>query len=154
MCIAQTNITEADSSKVDSLTIMLEKLAREWNPDDEVWTFISFELEKLELKVKYGQQAIHPFMAEYNRKIQFETKTSKTDTIDMHLNWGGRTYIEIFYDKAKDLILMEDQFGRYFLDLTTFEYSEKLEDFSKYDNKLYLGRINGKEYPLKFEVKE
>ncbi|GEM_PF-2214547 len=143
--------TKTDSALVDSIMIMLDERIKNWNPDDEPWTFISFEIEKIDLKISYGQQLIHPFLAEYNRKILFETQSSKTDTIDMTLNWGGRTYIELYYDSGNKLIVMEDSFGRYFFDLNTMKYTEKLEDFGDYKNKYYIGCINGTDYPLKFE---
>ena len=146
--------TKQDSVQIDSMMIMLEKLAREWNPQDELWTFISIELKDLNLIIKYGQQSIHPFLAEYNRKIQFLTETHSSDTLDMAINSGGRTLIEIYYDKGKKLLIMEDTFGKYFYDLTTQSYYEKLYNFEPYENKEYIGRINGKEYPLKFEQKE
>lgn len=145
--------TKQDSTQIDSLMIMLEKLAREWNPEDEPWTFISIELKDLNLKILYGQQSIHPFLAEYNRKIQFLTETHISDTLDMAINSGGRTMIEIYYDKEKKLLIMEDNFGKYFYDLTTQSYYEELDNFEPYYNKEYIGRINGKEYPLKFEQK-
>lgn len=151
---SQINTTKIDSNQIDSLTNTIERLALAWNPEDEPWNFITFEIKELELTVRYGQQSIHPFLAEYNRKIQFETKVSKTDTLDMTLNWGGRTWIEFNYDKDKNLIVMEDRFGRYFFNFNTLTYSEKLEDFEKYTNKDYIGRINGKDGPLKFEIIE
>lgn len=146
--------TKQDSAQLDSLTIMLEKIAREWNQEDEPWTFISFDIENLDLNIKFGQQSIHPFLAEYNRKIQFSTKNEKTDTLDMFINSGGRTWIEIFYDKKKELIIMEDNFGKYFFDLSTLEYYEKPYNFEPYENKEFIGIINGKDFPLKYEIKK
>jgi len=148
---SQTVPTKADSSRVDSMMIMMEKLIKEWNPENEPWTFCKIELKEIGLTIHYSQQSIHPFLAEYNRKIQFVTKSSKTDTLDMAINSGGRTLIKVYYNKKNNLIIMEDSFGGYYFDLSTLEYSEKLwGKFEKYDDKEYLGTINGKEYPLEF----
>jgi uncharacterized protein len=137
--------------QVDSMMILMEKLIKEWDPEKEPWTFISIDIVELNLTINYGQQTIHPYLAEYNRKIQFITKNSKTDTLNMAINSGGRTLIEVYYNKDKNIIIMEDNFGGYYFDLATLEYSEKLWDkFEKYDNKEYLGTINGKEHPLEF----
>jgi hypothetical protein len=151
---SQNDTTKTDSVQMDSLYQMLDKLMNEWNPENEPWNFVEFELTALKLKINYGQQSIHPFLAEYNRKIQFLTENQSTDTLDMSLNWGGRTLIKIYLDSVKSLLIMEDSFGRYFFDLNTFEYSEKLEEFTPYENKEYLGQINGKDYPLVFEPAE
>lgn len=145
---SQTVPTKADSSQVDS---MMEKLIKEWNPENEPWTFCKIELNEIGLTIHYGQQPIHPFLAEYNRTIQFVTKNAKTDTLDMAINSGGRTFIKVYYDKDNNIIIMEDSFGGYYFDLSEFEYSEKLwQKFEKYDDIDYLGTINGKEYPLEF----
>ena len=143
--------TKQDSIQLDSLTMMLERMVREWNPEDEPWTFIEFEIKEIDIKIKYGQQSIHPFLAEYNRRIQFSINNESTDTLDMFINSGGRTLIELFYDKKERQLIMEDSFGKYFFDLKTMTYYEKPYNFEPYENKEYIGRINGKDFPLKFE---
>lgn len=148
---SQSVPTELDSSKIENIKLKVEKLIKDWDPENESWKFCTVELKEPELTILYGQQSIHPLLAEYNRKIQFITQNSKTDIIDMALNTGGRTLIKVYYDKVNNLIIMEDRFGGYYFNLSSFEYSEKLWDrFEETVNKEYLGTINGKKYPLQF----
>lgn len=152
----QSNFSKKDSIQVDSFTMQLEKLIKDWDPKNEPWNFVDFEIKEIGLTVRYGQQSIHPFLAEYNRKIQFSTDTSMTDTIPMTLNSGGRTLIRIYYVKLNSMVVMEDRFGEYYFDIDKMEYSENVwGEYDKYkDEKEFLGQINGQEYPLRYEPKK
>ncbi|WP_430817417.1 hypothetical protein [Carboxylicivirga sp. RSCT41] len=153
LCFSQAQ-SKVDSALLDNMMIAFGDKIKNWNPEDEPWTFISFELDEIGLKISYGQQVIHPFLAEYNRKILFETQSAKTDTMTMTLNWGGRTHIEIYHDSDKNQLIMEDTFGQYFFDIRSMEYAERSEDFVELEDKRYLGCINGKDDPLRFESTE
>jgi hypothetical protein len=152
---SQTLPTKEDSARLDSMMLYLNGIAQNWNPDEQVWTFIEFEYEELQLSVKYGQRPIHPFLAEYERKVQFEIGDLKTDTLDMSINSGGKTFIKVFYDADGQRIIMEDFFGGYYYNIRDKLYSERktYEGFKAWDGPGHLGSINGKELPLKFERK-
>lgn len=141
---------EQDSLDVDSLQNYLGNLFRNWDPQKEPWSFVTLELTTPGLTVTYGQQNIHPFLAEYRRKIQFSTTDSRTDTLDMLLNSGGRTLIEV-YVLGQDSVILEDSFGQYFFNLSTWEYSEKHYEHNVYPQAELLGTINGQDPPLRFE---
>jgi hypothetical protein len=154
VCQSQNVPTKEDSAMVDSLKILFDQVVREWDPEAEPWTFIEFRVDKLNMMIKYGQKSIHPFLAEYERRIQFENDGHKTDTLDMAINSGGRTSIKLFHDPNEHLLIMEDRFGRYFFDLKSNNYNEKLFEFEPYENREYIGLIDGTEYPLKYEPKD
>lgn len=148
----QKIITTEDSIEVANMVKILEKKAREWKQEHEAWKYLSFNLPNVGLIINYGQQAAHPFLAEYNRTIQFTSKKSRTFTLEMTMNTGGRTFIDVYYDPTNKLVILEDIFGSYFYNLKSNIYSEKpYEKFEKTENIKYLGAINGKDYPLKFE---
>ncbi|MGN6530918.1 MAG: hypothetical protein ACTHK0_04105, partial [Ginsengibacter sp.] len=97
-----------------------------------------------------------PFLAEYNRKIIFKTGEDQSDTIDMFENTGGRTLFNLYFQEGgnKKRIILEDNFGFYYYDITNKNYFEDLgtNKMQKVPNShtIYLGRIDGESYPLKF----
>jgi hypothetical protein len=144
--------TKNPEKQVDSITNILEEIVKNWDPEKEPWRYTEFEIQQANLTVKYGQQAIHPFLAEYVRTIQFSSKEHTSEVFDMTINTGGRTLIKVYFDSTHNIIVMEDSFGGYYFDLNTKEYSEKTwGDFKPYKNeKMLIGHINGKQ-ELKFE---
>lgn len=63
----------------------------------------------------------------------------------------------MYHDPERNMLVMEDSWGRYLYDLErhVYEedvYEEKVSDPEPYPNKVWVGRINGQAHPLKFET--
>lgn len=141
-----------DAVQKDSLMIVLEEMVKNWSPKNEPWRYVEFEIKEANLTVKYQQKAIHPFLAEYSRKIQFQSEGNTPKGFDMEVNTGGRTLIKVYLNKVNNTIVMEDSFGGYYYSIDKKEYFEKVwSDFESYEyEKAFIGYINGQR-DLKFE---
>jgi hypothetical protein len=155
-CFAQIEREKNDTAKLDDSTKELIDLFQNWKQENEPWTELKITLSDPEIEIFYFQQPAHPFLAEYNRKIIFKTPIGQTDTINMFMNTGGRTLFNLYCmtEKDKKVIILEDYFGFYLYDLKKNEYSEAIfsEKMQAVDdhNTVFLGKIDGESYPLRF----
>ena len=150
LCLVSTVTYSQSNIEVDSLYANLEQHAKSWDPSAEPWTFITFKIKEPKVKITYGQQSIHPFLAEYSRRIHFSTPYFDTDTLSMIVNTGGRTLIDVYTNKSDSLIL-RDNFGKYIFDYTTKDYSEIEDEPLDLTDFEHIGVIDGQTYPLRFE---
>jgi hypothetical protein len=74
----------------------------------------------------------------------------------MFPNTGGRTLFNLYFQESADkkIIVLEDNFGFYYYDIGSNKYSEEIAankmQIVPDSHTVYLGRIDGESYPLKF----
>ena len=157
---AQKQDNSIDTSNMDSFSKELIRKAQNWKQEDEPWTKVVIKLSDPKIEIIYLQQPSHPFLAEYNRKIYFQTEKGKSDTINMFENTGGRTLFNLYFQEGgnKKILVLEDNFGFYYYDIGSRNYFEKIATSKMQvvpnSHTEYLGRIDGESYPLKFTHKK
>jgi hypothetical protein len=153
---AQKQNNGIDTTNMDSFSKELIRKAQNWRQEDEPWTKLVINLSGLKIQIIYLQQSSHPFLAEYNRRIIFKTEKEQSDTINMFENTGGRTLFNLYFQESrnKKIIILEDNFGFYYYDITSKNYYEDIAankmQILPQSHTVYLGRIDGESYPLKF----
>ena len=153
---AQKQNGAIDTTNMDSFSKELIRKAQNWKQEDEPWTKLLVKLSDPKIQIIYFQQPSHPFLAEYNRKIVFKTEKEKSDTIDMFENTGGRTLFNLYFQESgnKKIIILEDNFGFYYYDISSKNYFEEIStdkmQIVPNSHTVYLGRIDGESYPLRF----
>ena len=125
--------------------------ADEWDAEQEPWEKASFGLPDGSGQVSLLRRNAHPFLAEYNRRLRFEPEGQAPVTLDLPLNVGGRTLINVYSHAsgtATSVLRLEDRWGEYVVDL------DSLDLVSGADLHLtevtYLGRFDGRDGPLTF----
>ena len=74
----------------------------------------------------------------------------------MSVNTGGRTLFNLYFQESgnKKLIVLEDNFGFYYYDIGSKNYSEETAknklQLGPNSQTVYLGKIDGESYPLRF----
>jgi hypothetical protein len=109
-------------------------------------------------RIVFMRRHIHPFLAEYDRKIRFETRSFSNMVKPLGLNCGGRTKINVYlYPAGNDkgpFVGLRDHLGAYYLDLQRgVVISIEDEEFASvfpYTAEQYLGRLDGTKSPLRF----
>jgi hypothetical protein len=153
---AQKQSHDVDTTNLDSFSKELIREAQNWKQEDQPWAKLVVRLSDPHIQIIYLQQSSHPFLAEYNRKIIFITEREQSDTIDMFPNTGGRTLFNLYFQESADkkIIVLEDNFGFYYYDIGSNKYSEEIAankmQIVPDSHTVYLGRIDGESYPLKF----
>jgi hypothetical protein len=130
--------------------------AEEWDVEQEPWEEASFDLPDGSGRVSLLRQNAHPFLAEYNRRLRFELEGRLPVTLDLPMNVGGRTLINVYlfaFDTSVDgiatsVLHLKDRWGDYVVDL------DRLDLVSGADLQLaectYLGRFDGRDGTLEF----
>lgn len=64
---------------------------------------------------------IHPFLAEFSRKVRIDPPDAEPVYCPLPINVGGRTLINLYWIEEKDgfgpMLLMRDNWGEYLIDL-------------------------------------
>ena len=130
--------------------------AEEWDVEQEPWEEASFDLPDGAGQVSFLRQDAHPFLAEYNRRLRFELEGQAPVTLDLPMNVGGRTLINVHLHAngttvdgtATSVLRLEDRWGEYVVDL------DRLDLVSGADLHVaegtYLGRFDDRDGPLAF----
>jgi hypothetical protein len=127
----------------------------DWDPAQEPWIEVSFELPEGSAQVTLLRQNAHPFLAEYHRQIHLEFTDRPPITIDLPMNVGGSTMLNVYLTELSlpehtgSILHLEDHWGRYLIPL---ENPELLNINNETDivPGTYLGRFDGREDPLRF----
>lgn len=102
-------------------------------------------------------RSAHPFLAEYDQRLIVyggnARNGKKKGTVPLHMNTGGRTYLEI--DRAIDpnnnpLVLISDRYGTDVIQLSTLSQSQFAKTDMQIRNRQRIGIISGEAYPNKF----
>lgn len=84
------------------------------------WEECSVELPNGSGRFVFLRQHIHPFLAEYDRKIRFETEHGATNTAWLRTNVGGRTKVNVYWYPADQeegpFVRLQDHWGEHILD--------------------------------------
>ncbi|MGC9394095.1 MAG: hypothetical protein ACP5J4_04505 [Anaerolineae bacterium] len=143
-----------------------------WEQADETWTEVAIPLPDDGGQVVFLRQSAHPVMAEYNRKLRLELTGQTPQVVEMPMNVGGRTFINVYWvaegvDGQATLQLI-DHWGMYVVDLvappdtalwvTRFDGKWRLNGNAEGTDALlealtdheYLGCLDGQEWPLRF----
>lgn len=143
-----------------------------WEQADEPWTEVAIPMPDDWGQVVFLRQSAHPVMAEYNRKLRLEPTGQTPQVVEMTMNVGGRTFINVYWvaegvDGHATLQLI-DHWGMYVVDLesppatapwvTHWEGEWRLNGAAEETDALlealadheYLGCLDGKEWPLRF----
>ncbi|MCP4229056.1 MAG: hypothetical protein GY771_02775 [bacterium] len=132
----------------------------DFDPENEPWVEVDIELPDDAGKAVFMRRNAHPFFAEYNRKIRLELTGHEPVEIELEMNTGGKTLINVYYlpygltgVSENALLLLQDYYGDYPVDLAErrllpgyWGIWERIEP----PDTGYLGRLDGSEYPLKF----
>ena len=93
------------------------------------------------VKLVFEQQSINPMLAEYNYRLRFK-KNGRISTQKLFVNWGGRTYFNIY--RLKDgKLLFRDKDWDYVVDVTNLQVFRLEQD--KLSKKLYMAQVPNKE---------
>ncbi len=90
-----------------------------------LWDEFAFNLPDNIGTLTFKRRSIHPFLAEYERKVSFNTSNGPSDFFRLTTNTGGRTYINCYL--LTDLsgkpkwIQLKDRFGIYLFNFSTKE---------------------------------
>ena len=143
-----------------------------WEQADEPWEEIAIPMPDSWGQVIFLRQSAHPVMAEYNRKLRLELPEQSPQVVEMPMNVGGRTLINVYWvaegiDDHATLQLI-DHWGMYVVDLeappttalwvTHFDGEWRLNGNAEETDALlealadhkYLGCLDGQEWPLHF----
>jgi len=94
----------------------------------------------------------HPFLAEYDQQLIVYGGTErfgkKLATLDLHMNTGGRTSVEI-YTSGNEAVYLRDRFGTHAIDLATLSVA-MLHKAEMPLESTFIGGFSGESYPLKF----
>ncbi len=132
----------------------------DFDPELEPWVEVDIELPDGAGKAVFMRRNAHPFFAEYDRKVRLEQTGHEPVEIDLEMNTGGKTLINVYYlpdglaeVSENPMLLLRDYYGDYPIDLEGQRllpgYWGTWERIEPPDTG-YLGRIDGREHPLKF----
>jgi len=93
----------------------------DFNKNEQPWVECLIRLPDGSGQVVFMRRHAHPFLAEYDRKIRFETDSLKNVVQPLPMNTGGRTRINVYWYPESDsngaFIRLRDRYGSYYLDL-------------------------------------
>jgi hypothetical protein len=116
------------------------------------WQEYAIELPDGSGRIIFMRRHTHPFLAEYDRKIRFETKTLQGVIKPLRRNTGGKTKINVYYYERKNgegpYLKLQDQYGHYRFDLG--RGGKEILYFPSSLPKKYIGRFDGTQHPLRF----
>ncbi|MHC4418830.1 MAG: DUF4190 domain-containing protein [Planctomycetota bacterium] len=130
----------------------------DFDESKQPWVECAIPLPDGSGQLLFMRRHIHPFMAEYDRKIRFETRAFNEISKPLPVNPGGRTKINVHWYPAGDgkgaFLQLKDRWGAYYLDLERgIVMSPKDPEFAEvfpYTTPQYLGRLDGTKSPLRF----
>jgi len=108
------------------------------------YTFTGIEIDCPDRSghIVFLRKCTHPFLAEYDRKIRFETNTIKGVTKPLPINCGGRTKINVYWYKAQDgnetYLRLQDHWGEYMIDLER----GLTQNILRIDGRVFVGDIS------------
>ncbi|MHC4111944.1 MAG: hypothetical protein ACYSUY_12785 [Planctomycetota bacterium] len=123
----------------------------DFDKNAQPWTECPIDLPDKAGRIVFLRRHNHPFLAEYDRKIRYETSVLASVRL-LPPNTGGKTRINVYYYEAKNgqgpYIKFQDQYGNYRFDLG----HDVKETLSIPDalTREYIGRLDGVREPLRF----
>ena len=123
----------------------------DFDENAQPWTECPIDFPDKTGRIVFMRRRSHPFLAEYKRKIRYETSVLATVRL-LPLNTGGKTRINVYYYEAKNgqgpYVKFQDQYGNYRFDLG----HDVKETLSIPDalTREYIGRLDGVREPLRF----
>lgn len=119
------------------------------------WIECPIELPGKSGRIVFLRRHSHPFLAEYERQVRYETKALAI-VRPLPPNTGGKTKINVYYYEAKNgqgpYVKFQDRYGNYRFDLS-HDAKETLFIHSSL-TKEYIGRLDGVQEPLRFVTVE
>jgi hypothetical protein len=115
----------------------------EWSIENEPWNAVSIPIPDETLEVIYWEQHAHPFLAEYYRKIEIKPQGKEPSTLEMPVNTGGQTLINVYTDQNLEqtkVLILKDQFGIYILQMAEQTFTVDPAGIIFHSTQ-YLGRI-------------
>lgn len=84
------------------------------------WNSYKIEIPDYDGKIIFYRKPIHPFLAEYERKLKVTFPDGKVERSLLPVNTGGSTLINLYWveptDKYQASLLMKDNWGEYLID--------------------------------------
>ncbi len=123
----------------------------DFDVNEQPWVECPLVLPDKSYRIVFFRRHIHPFLAEYDRKIRCEIDNNVI-VKPLPTNTGGRTKINIYYYAAANglgpFIRLRDQYGNYRFDLGNGV--EEIKAIPKSFEGVYIGRLDGSQEPLRF----
>lgn len=96
-----------------------------FDEEEQQWIECTIPLPEEDGTLSFLRRHIHPFMAEYSRKVRIGIPDDKPVCCPLPINVGGRTLINVYWIDEKDsfgpLVLLRDHWGESLVDLATRE---------------------------------
>jgi hypothetical protein len=128
----------------------------DWDQSQEPWIEVGFELPDSSEKITLLRQHAHPFLAEYDRKVRLEPNNQPMVTIELPMNTGGKTMINVYLDTLEvengervPVVQLKDRYGVYVIDLR----NQRIVDTTVIgldDSLKYIGRFDGRTGELRY----
>ena len=98
-----------------------------------VWQSYEFTIPGIQSSLIFKWQAIHPFLAEYDRKIQVVSKNRKSPEYWLLTNTGGRHHLNLYITEIDNdkWIRVLDEFSECVINLNTLQGFNVGRKFSK-----------------------
>lgn len=130
----------------------------DFNKNEQPWVECVIKLPDGSGQVAFMRRHAHPFLAEYDRKIRFETECFRNVVQPLPTNTGGRTKINVHWYPESDakgpFLRLRDHCGVYYLNLqrgvVMSLQDQEFRDVFPYTTSQYLGRLDGTKGPLCF----
>lgn len=129
----------------------------DWDQSQVPWTEAGFALPDSSGNIVLLRQHAHPFLAEYNRKLRLDMNTQPSATIDLPMNTGGKTLINVYLDTLKvgwqeervPMMFLNDRHGIYGIDMSK---QQIINTAGIRSNHLvnYLGRFDSRKGELRY----
>ena len=107
------------------------------------WESYKINIPDWQGRITFYRKPIHPFLAEYERKLKVKFSNGKTIKSPLNVNTGGRTYIEVFRIEPKSneqaMLLFRDHHGEYLIDSLNCKILRVIK-IDKY-NRVFAGEI-------------
>ena len=123
------------------------------NFDEQVepWVECSFNVPNRPERIVFLRQCAHPFLAEYNRKLRIERPGANPAIFSLLMDTGGVNVINVYLIRERQesgpWILLCDPLDSHLFNLSRAEPDNVS---SMFDQREYLGRIEGRTHPLRF----
>ncbi len=117
----------------------------DFDAEKEPWDTVPLELDKEILgtaRLEFSRNQIHPFLAEYDRKVTF-VDGDKDRTSHLATNTGGRTRIIVYHHKTKTggYLRLHDHLSEHLIDLS----DGRTYYLMRVEGRLYIGEVNPEE---------
>lgn len=127
-----------------------------WDIEQVPWESVTIEIAGYSEEITFLRRQGHPFLAEFERKLQITNSEDENIKILLPFNIGGQTNINVYLatgilsdqNKRQQFIHLEDQWGDYFVSKDDATYYD-IEEINLNDDK-YVGRIIGESGYLEF----